>query len=94
MLYEVITIAAADKALASWRATPAEKRAEVLLKAAAICRRRIYELSAWQILEVGKQWDQAYHDVGEAIDFLEYYARDMIRLGKPRRMGHASYNFV
>ncbi len=81
-------VAAADKALASWRATAPEARAEVLLKAAAICRRRIYELSAWQILEIGKQWDQAYHDVTEAIDFLEYYAREMIRLGKPRRMGN------
>ncbi|EPR44390.1 delta-1-pyrroline-5-carboxylate dehydrogenase [Desulfovibrio sp. X2] len=81
-------IAAAERAFPAWRDTPAEKRAEVLLKAAAICRRRSFELSAWQVLEVGKQWDQAYHDVGEAIDFLEYYARETIRLGKPRRMGN------
>jgi RHH-type proline utilization regulon transcriptional repressor/proline dehydrogenase/delta 1-pyrroline-5-carboxylate dehydrogenase len=80
-------IAAARKAFPAWRDTPSAQRAEYLLKAAAILRRRIYELSAWQILEVGKQWDQAYADVAEAIDFLEYYAREMIRRAEPRRCG-------
>ncbi|MBU1249176.1 MAG: proline dehydrogenase family protein, partial [Proteobacteria bacterium] len=80
-------IGAADAAFAAWRDTPARDRAKVLHRAADIMRRRQFELSAWQILEVGKQWDQAYHDVGEAIDFLEYYAREIIRLSKPRRMG-------
>jgi len=80
---------AAKKAQAAWRATAPEKRAEYLMKAAAYMREHIVEMSATQVLEVGKQWDQAYADLGEAIDFLEYYARDMIRLGKPRRMGHA-----
>jgi RHH-type proline utilization regulon transcriptional repressor/proline dehydrogenase/delta 1-pyrroline-5-carboxylate dehydrogenase len=41
------------------------------------------------VLEIGKQWDQAYADVTEAIDFLEYYAREMIRLGEPQRIGTA-----
>ncbi|MDD4730682.1 MAG: L-glutamate gamma-semialdehyde dehydrogenase [Desulfovibrio sp.] len=82
-------IAAADGALPAWRDTEPRERARVILRAAEIMRRRQFELSAWQILEVGKQWDQAYHDVGEAIDFLEYYAREMVRLGKPRRMGRA-----
>ena len=44
-------------------------------------------LAAWQVLEVGKQWDQAYADVAEAIDFLEYYGREMIRIARPREMG-------
>jgi RHH-type proline utilization regulon transcriptional repressor/proline dehydrogenase/delta 1-pyrroline-5-carboxylate dehydrogenase len=79
---------AAGQVLAAWRATPARERAEYLLKTAKICRRRAFELSARQILEVGKQWDQAYHDVAEAVDFLEYYAREMLRLGPPRRMGN------
>jgi len=80
-------IAAAQAAFAAWRdRTPAE-RADVLLKAAAIAKRDIVALSAAQVLEVGKQWDQAYNDVGEAIDFLEYYAREAVRLGAPRRMG-------
>lgn len=82
-------IAAAKAAFPAWRDTPPEVRAGYLLKAAAIARRRIFELSAWQVLEVGKQFDQAYADVAEAIDFLEYYAREMIRLAKPQRVGHA-----
>ena len=28
------------------------------------------------ILEVGKQWDQAWGDIAEAIDFFEYYGRE------------------
>ncbi len=82
-------IAAAKAAFPAWRNTPADRRANVLFKAADLARRRIYELSAWQVVEVGKQWDQAYNDVGEAIDFLEYYGREMLRLGAPRRMGRA-----
>ena len=40
------------------------------------------------ILEAGKPWREADADVAEAIDFFEYYAREMLRLGTPRRMGH------
>ncbi len=80
---------AAHKAYLSWRDVPARERAEYLVKAAAVARAKRFELSATQVLEVGKQWDQAYHDVTEAIDFLEYYAQEMIRLGVPRRMGRA-----
>ena len=82
-------IAAAKAAFPAWRDTPPEVRAGYLLKAAEIARRRVFELSAWQVLEIGKQWDQAYADVAEAIDFLEYYAREMIRYGTPRRVGNA-----
>lgn len=82
-------IAAAKAAFPAWRDTEPRVRADYLLKAAAVARRRIFELSAWQVLEIGKQWDQAYADVTEAIDFLEYYAREMVRLGKPQRVGNA-----
>lgn len=82
-------IAAAHEAFPVWRDTPPRDRANYLLKAAEIARRRIFELSAWQVLEIGKQWDQAYADVSEAIDFLEYYARESIRLGEPQRIGTA-----
>jgi len=82
-------IAAAKGAFPAWRDTAPEMRAQYLLKAAEVTRRRIFELSAWQVLEIGKQWDQAYADVAEAIDFLEYYAREMIRYGKPQRVGTA-----
>ena len=82
-------IAAAKKAFPAWRDTSPRDRAQYLLKGAEAARKRIFELSAWQVLEIGKQWDQAYADVTEAIDFLEYYAREMIRYGEPQRVGHA-----
>jgi RHH-type proline utilization regulon transcriptional repressor/proline dehydrogenase/delta 1-pyrroline-5-carboxylate dehydrogenase len=82
-------IAAAQKAFPSWRDTVPNDRAHYLFRAADIARKQIYNLAAWQVLEVGKQWDQAYADVGEAIDFLEYYGREMIRLGSEIRVGTA-----
>ena len=84
-----MAIEAARKVAPEWKALSAEDRAGYLLKAAAVARDEIYTLSAWQTLEVGKQFDQAQADVAEGIDFIEYYAREMIRLGKPRRMGRA-----
>jgi RHH-type transcriptional regulator, proline utilization regulon repressor / proline dehydrogenase / delta 1-pyrroline-5-carboxylate dehydrogenase len=82
-------IAAAGAALPAWKALAVGDRANYLFKAAQIARTKMYELSAWQVLEVGKQWGQAQADVAEAIDFLEYYGREMVRLGSPRRMGRA-----
>ncbi|HAR96669.1 MAG TPA: L-glutamate gamma-semialdehyde dehydrogenase, partial [Deltaproteobacteria bacterium] len=82
-------IGAAKAAFPLWRDTSAPDRAAYLLKAAAIAHGRMHELSALQILEIGKQWDQAQADVAEAIDFLEYYAREMIRLAVPKRVGRA-----
>jgi RHH-type proline utilization regulon transcriptional repressor/proline dehydrogenase/delta 1-pyrroline-5-carboxylate dehydrogenase len=82
-------INAAQDAFQSWRDTPPRKRATYLIDAAKIARKRIYELVAWQVLEAGKQWKQAYNDVVEAIDFLEYYAREMVYLASPRYLGHA-----
>ncbi len=84
-----LAIAAAKKAFPAWRDTSPRDRANYLLKSAEIARKRLFELSAWQVLEIGKQWDQAYADVTEAIDFLEYYAREMLRYGEPQRIGNA-----
>ncbi len=82
-------IEAASEAYLGWRDVAPQERAEILLKAAQYLKDNIHDMSALQVLEVGKQWDQAHADVAEAIDFLEYYARETIRLGKPRRMGNA-----
>jgi RHH-type proline utilization regulon transcriptional repressor/proline dehydrogenase/delta 1-pyrroline-5-carboxylate dehydrogenase len=84
-----LAIEAASAALQDWRECSGSERAGFLLKAADCARKRMYELCAWQIIEVGKQADQAYGDVAEAIDFMEYYAREMIRLDSPRRMGRS-----
>ena len=78
-------IGAASAAFPKWRDTSVRERAAFLMKAADLARRRIIELAAWQVLEIGKQWDQAYADVAEAIDFLEYYSREMMRLDVSQR---------
>ncbi|MGI8541975.1 MAG: L-glutamate gamma-semialdehyde dehydrogenase [Aridibacter sp.] len=72
-------IEAATIAFESWRKVPAEERAEFLFKAADIVRQRKHYFSAWMVLEVGKTWAEADGDTAEAIDFLEFYGREMIR---------------
>jgi RHH-type proline utilization regulon transcriptional repressor/proline dehydrogenase/delta 1-pyrroline-5-carboxylate dehydrogenase len=70
-----------------WAARSADERANVLVKTAQLMRTRRFELSAWEIFEAGKGWREADGDVAEAIDFLEFYAREMRRLAKPQRLG-------
>ncbi|HLR03521.1 MAG TPA: L-glutamate gamma-semialdehyde dehydrogenase [Virgibacillus sp.] len=77
---------AAKEAFKEWKKWTAEERAEVLFKAAAISRRRKHEISAWMSFEANKPWDQADGDTAEAIDFMEYYGRQMVRLGKGREV--------
>jgi RHH-type proline utilization regulon transcriptional repressor/proline dehydrogenase/delta 1-pyrroline-5-carboxylate dehydrogenase len=72
-----------------WSKTRPEHRADILVQAAAVMRRRRYELAAWEILETGKPWREADADVAEAIDFLEFYARELRALARPKRLGHA-----
>lgn len=75
---------AALNAFESWKHVCPMERARYLLKAAAIMRRKKAELTAWLILEIGKSHAEADGDVAEAIDFLEFYGREMIRLGGPQ----------
>lgn len=76
---------AAWAAFPEWSGTPAEKRVEMLLRAAEILRERKAEFCAWLIYEAGKTWPEAEADVSEAIDFCEYYAREMLRLSGPQQ---------
>jgi 1-pyrroline-5-carboxylate dehydrogenase len=74
---------AVDAALAAfpgWSHTPTSDRVELLLRAAALIRERHLEFCAWLTLEVGKNFAEADADVGECIDFLEFYAREALRL--------------
>jgi len=71
-------------AFPEWSRTPAEERIRLLLDAARIVRARKYEFDAWLVLEAGKTWPEAEADVSEAIDFCEYYAREMARLSGPQ----------
>lgn len=72
-------IAAAWEAFATWRFVDPKERADYLFKAAAIMRRRQLELNAWMVYETGKNWVEADADTAEAIDFLEFYGREMLR---------------
>ena len=80
-------VSAARDAAKDWAQRAPEDRAKVLFRAAAAARRRKNELAAWQVREAGKGWTEADADVAEAIDYLEYYGREMIRLGKAVRLG-------
>ncbi len=64
-----------------WKNVNYKKRAEYLFKAAKLMKKRRFELNATMILEVGKTWPEADADTAEAIDFLEFYAREMLRYG-------------
>ncbi len=67
------------KAFESWKKQPVEVRAGLLVKAAALMRDRKHEFSAVMVLEVGKSWAEADADTAEAIDFMEFYAREAYR---------------
>ncbi len=81
-------VQAAATAFESWKHIPAEERAAYLFAAADIMRQRRFYLNAWMIYEVGKSWPEADGDTAEAIDFLEYYAREMIRLAGGQPLPH------
>jgi 1-pyrroline-5-carboxylate dehydrogenase len=72
---------AALAAFEVWSRTTVEERVSLLLNAAHIIRERKFEFCAWLTYEVGKNWAEADADVGETIDFLEFYAREALRLG-------------
>jgi len=68
---------------AEWAFAPVEQRVGILVKAAEILRQRKAEFNAWLILESGKSFAEAEADTAEAIDFCEYYARQMLRYARP-----------
>ena len=70
---------AAWTAFESWKRWKQEDRSRVMLKAAAIMRRRKQELEAWLVYEIGKNYVEASAEVAEMIDFVEYYARQALR---------------
>ena len=76
-------VEAAHAYFPEWAAVPAETRARILLRAAELFRERKFEFDAWLVYEAGKTWPEADADVSEAIDFCDYYARQMLRLAKP-----------
>ncbi len=81
-----------------WRFESPAKRAGILLRAAELMRQRKFELNAWMAFEVGKNWVESDAGTAEGIDFLEYYAREMMRYAQeqpitkiPGEDNHLSY---
>jgi len=77
-------IESAYRTFATWSQTAPAARAEYLFKAADLMRKRKHEFSAMLVYEVGKTWVEADGDTAEAIDFMEFYAREMLRLDQPQ----------
>lgn len=75
-------IDAASSAFESWKRVPPEERANYLFKAAEVMKERRFEFSAWIVMEAGKTWKEADADTAEAIDFLEFYGRQMLYYAK------------
>ncbi len=76
-------IDAAARAFESWKRLTPPERAEYLFKAAALLRERRFKYDALLVFEVGKSWTEADGDIAEAIDFLEFYAREALRYAEP-----------
>jgi len=76
----------AHKYFDTWKRVSPQERAKCLFRAAKIVRERKFELNALVCYEVGKTWVEADADVAETIDFLEFYGREMLRLGEPQKL--------
>lgn len=75
-------VEAAWRRFQTWQYTPAQERASYLFRAATIMRERRFYFNALMIYETGKSWVEADADTAEAIDFLEFYGREALRLAK------------
>src|SRR2546425_6990333 len=78
-------VQSAAAAFETWKHVPAEERAGYLFAAADLLKKRRFYFNAWMIYEVGKSWVEADADTAEAIDFMEFYAREMLRLAEEQR---------
>ncbi|HEX4277726.1 MAG TPA: L-glutamate gamma-semialdehyde dehydrogenase [Bryobacteraceae bacterium] len=77
-------IESAYRNFGQWSRTPPEDRIRMLVRTASLIRERKYDFDAWLVYEAGKTWPEAEAEVAEAIDFCEYYAREMLRLAGPQ----------
>ncbi|OGI19529.1 MAG: L-glutamate gamma-semialdehyde dehydrogenase [Candidatus Melainabacteria bacterium RIFCSPHIGHO2_02_FULL_34_12] len=102
--FALATLKDADEALNAalkvsdeWANCSVNKRAEILFKAAQIMKKKRFELAALMVLEEGKPWREADGDVSEAIDFLNYYSIEAIKLFSPEKLisppGEENYSF-
>jgi len=76
-------IETAAEAFKTWSRVAPGERAAYLVEAARRMRERRHTFSALMVYEVGKSWGEADADTAEAIDFMEFYAREMLRYDAP-----------
>src|ERR671938_1736454 len=74
----------ADETFKTWSRTLPQQRADLLFRVAALLRERRHYFSAWMVFEVAKTWAEADADTAEAIDFCDFYAREMLRYAAPQ----------
>ncbi|MFL6211646.1 MAG: L-glutamate gamma-semialdehyde dehydrogenase [Pyrinomonadaceae bacterium] len=74
----------ADKTFKTWSRTLPQQRADLLFRVATLLRERRHEFSAWMVYEVAKTWAEADGDTAEAIDFCDFYARELLRYAGPQ----------
>ncbi len=72
----------ATEAFKQWKRVSVRERADYIFRAADLMRERKHYYSAWMVYEVGKSWAEADADTAEAIDFLDYYARQMLQMAE------------
>src|SRR5215211_7864499 len=78
----------ADEVFRTWSRTLPHQRADLLFRVASLLRERKHYFSAWMVHEVAKTWPEADGDTAEAIDFLEFYAREMLRYAGGQPLVH------
>jgi succinate-semialdehyde dehydrogenase/glutarate-semialdehyde dehydrogenase len=74
------TLAAAERGFAIWRETSPSKRAQIILRAAALIRERVDEMASAMTLEQGKPIGQARLEILRGCDIIEWDATEGLRL--------------
>jgi 1-pyrroline-5-carboxylate dehydrogenase len=70
-------VAAARRAQPAWAATPWRERLAILRRAAELISDRLFEYSAAQSYEVGKNRIESLGEIEESADLIRYYAQTM-----------------
>jgi RHH-type proline utilization regulon transcriptional repressor/proline dehydrogenase/delta 1-pyrroline-5-carboxylate dehydrogenase len=79
-------VAAAASGFPAWNATPVERRADILERAAELLEADRGGLIALMQSEGGKTLDDALSELREAVDYCRYYAAEARRALSPRPM--------
>lgn len=79
-----VAVEKAHAAFPAWADSDVKERVRIVFAAAQRMRERKHDFSAMLCHEVGKSWAEADADTAEAIDFLEYYGGQMLRMAEPQ----------